>query len=139
MIVDAVGATETDLNEDQPLERRITVSLDKLLMRIATGAYDDDDVSSIASRLARLNTQLTPSERERIDEIAGTPMIDVIHGLVAALIPTFALRPPRLQRARRTRPEAVAQAAKQLLAAAVKPIADNPESERGTGIDPPGP
>src|SRR5664280_2732265 len=128
VIVDAVGATETDLNENQPLERRITVSLDKLLMRVATGAYDDDDVSSIASRLARLNTQLTTTEQHRLDEIAGTPMADVIHGLVGAIDPDI-----RLEAAQAVTglddpaPEAVALASKQLLAAAVKPIADNPK------------
>ena len=128
VIVDAVGATETDLNENQPLERRITVSLDKLLMRVATGAYDDDDVSSVASRLARLNTQLTPSEQQRLDEIAGTPMVDLIHGLVAAIDPDV-----RLEAAQAATglddpgPEAVALASKQLLGAAVKPIADNPK------------
>ena len=37
VIVDAVGATETDLHENQPLERRITVSLDELLMRVRPG------------------------------------------------------------------------------------------------------
>ena len=91
VIVDAVGATETDLNENQPLERRITVSLDKLLMRIATGAYDDDDVSSVASRLARLNTQLTQAEREGIEAISGTPLLNVIHGLVTAIDPDIRL------------------------------------------------
>jgi type I restriction enzyme R subunit len=127
VIVDAVGATETDLNENQPLERRITVSLEKLLMRVATGAFDDDDVSSIASRLARLNTQLTTSELQRVEEIAGSPLHDMIHGLVDAIDPDV-----RLEAAQAATglddpgPEAVALATKQLLSAAVKPIADNP-------------
>ena len=128
VIVDAVGATETDLNEDQPLERRITVSLDKLLMRIATGAYDDDDVSSVASRLARLNTQLNQAERERIDEVADTPIIRVIHGLVAAIDPDVRLEAAQAATGQdEPGPEAIAQVARQLLAFAVKPLADNPD------------
>lgn len=128
VIVDAVGATETDLNEDQPLERRITVSLEKLLMRIATGAYDDDDVSSVASRLARLNTQLSQSEREGIEAISGTPILSVIHGLVAAIDPDVRLEAAQAATGQdEPGPEAIAQAAKHLLAIAVKPLADNPD------------
>src|ERR1019366_2897539 len=91
------------------------------------GAYDDDDVSSIASRLARLNTQLTTAEQQRLDRIAGTPMVDVIHGLVTAIDPDI-----RLEAAQAATglddpgPEAVTLASKQLLAASLKPIADNP-------------
>jgi type I restriction enzyme R subunit len=128
VIVDAVGATETDLNENQPLERRITVPLDKLLMRVATGAYDDDDVSSIASRLARLSTQLTEPEQKRIEDIAGAPILEVIHGLVAAIDPDVRLEAAQAATGQDDPgPEAVALATKQLLAAAVKPIADNPK------------
>jgi type I restriction enzyme R subunit len=128
VVVDAVGATETDLNENQPLERRITVSLDKLLMRVATGAYDDDDVSSIASRLARLNTQLSDDERERLEDVAGTPLITMIHGLVSALDPDVRLEAAQSSTGQDDpSPEAVAEAAKELLVAAVSTIANNPE------------
>jgi type I restriction enzyme R subunit len=128
VIVDAVGATETDLNENQPLERRLNVPLQKLLMRVATGAYDDDDVSSIASRLARLNTQLDQAEKQRLEEVAGTPLHDLVHALVSAIDPDV-----RLEAAHTATglddptPDAVAAAAKQLVAAALKPIADNPD------------
>ncbi|MCP4304799.1 MAG: DEAD/DEAH box helicase family protein [bacterium] len=127
VIVDAVGATETELNETVPLERKRTVPFEKLLNRLATGGYDIDDVSSIASRLSRLNSQLTAEEHARVAEIAGTTLETIIHGLVDAV------DPDRHQQAAQEESgldqpsgEAVEAAAKQLLAEAVIPLADNP-------------
>ena len=55
VIVDAVGVTETDLSETQPLDRKPTVALDTLFNQLAFGVRDPDLVSTIAGRLARLD------------------------------------------------------------------------------------
>ena len=55
MIVDAVGVTEAEFNDTQPLERKKGESLKKLLDQVAAGVRDPDVVSSIAGRLARLD------------------------------------------------------------------------------------
>lgn len=66
VIVDAVGVTEQELSDTRPLERKPTVSLEKLFRAIALGTADVDVVSSVASRLARLDRQLTKDERELV-------------------------------------------------------------------------
>jgi type I restriction enzyme R subunit len=102
VIVDAVGATETELSDTVPLERKPGVSLDKLLTQVTMGDRSEETVSTLASRLARLNTQLTASDRAALEAVAGEPINEIIHGLVTALDPDapsgeefveFALRP----------------------------------------------
>jgi type I restriction enzyme R subunit len=51
VIVDAVGVTETDLVETQPLDRKPTVPLNKLLRQLSWGVRDPDSLSAIAARL----------------------------------------------------------------------------------------
>ena len=57
VIVDAVGVCERDKTVSQPLDRKPSVSLEKLLQAVATGIVDADIVSTIAGRLARLDRQ----------------------------------------------------------------------------------
>ena len=58
VIVDAVGVCERDKTVSPPLERRLSVSTEKLLQRVAMGIVDADLVSTLASRLARLGRQV---------------------------------------------------------------------------------
>ena len=60
VIVDAVGVTETELSDSYTLERNPTVPFDKLLDRVSMGDRDPDVLSSLGSRLARLDRHLTP-------------------------------------------------------------------------------
>ena len=71
MIVDAVGVTETDLVDTQPLERKPTIPLDRLLKQLSFGSRDPDVISTIAGRIARLDRQLTREDREELEELAG--------------------------------------------------------------------
>jgi type I restriction enzyme, R subunit len=125
VIVDAVGVTETDLVETQPLDRLPTVSLDKLFKQISFGVRDPDLASTIAGRLARLERRLTKDDREELKQLAdGRSLQDIARGIVEAL-------DPDRQREATGRDEPsedeVAAAAKQLLDAAVAPLATNPE------------
>lgn len=67
VIVDCVGVCEQRLSETYPLERRRSVPLEKLLNAIGYGNTDRDVLSSVASRLVRLDQRLGESE--------GTPRI----------------------------------------------------------------
>jgi type I restriction enzyme R subunit len=128
IIVDAVGATETELNETVPLERKRTVPLHKLLNNIATGAYNADDVSSVAARLARLNTQLDPGEQSRIAQIAGKDLSVIITGLIDAVDPDRHIAAAQQTTGSTDPPaEAVEQAARTVMQEAVNVIADNPQ------------
>jgi type I restriction enzyme R subunit len=48
VIVDAVGVTETELQETPPLDRQPTVPLERLLRQVSFGVRDPDAISAIA-------------------------------------------------------------------------------------------
>ena len=127
VVVDAVGVTDTDLVDSQPLERMKTVSLQRLLDRVAAGDRDPEIVRSIAGRLARLDRQMTAPDRAAIEETAGMPIDEIVHSLVAALDPDEAVESAReATGTEEPPPEAVAAATDRLLDAAVFPLASNP-------------
>jgi type I restriction enzyme R subunit len=111
VIVDAVGVTESELTDTQPLDRQPTVPLDRLFNQLSYGNRDPDLISTIAGRLARLDRQLTKADRDELDELAGKPLREVTRGMVDALEAAI------------ERPEE----AKSLLDEAVAPLADSPE------------
>ena len=86
VIVDAVGVTEHDF-VDPPLNREKGVSLKKLLDKAAALTLTEDETATLASRLAKLELQLTPEERAELDEVAGGPVRDIVRGLVDAVDP----------------------------------------------------
>ena len=52
------------------------------------GVRDEDTVSSLAGRLARLNKQLDEKEQARITEAAGgVALTDIVGGLISAIDP----------------------------------------------------
>ncbi len=114
VIVDAVGVTETDLNDTQPLDRKPTVPLDKLFKQISFGVRDPDVVSTIAGRLARLDRRLTKDDREELEQLAG--------GLSLQDISARDRRGARPRPARRTGAPAGTRSTRP-----VAPLATNPE------------
>lgn len=70
-IIDAVGVCESDKTDSRPLERQRTVPFDKLLLGVALGKRDEDTLTTLAGRLARLQRELPPSETQRLTELAG--------------------------------------------------------------------
>ncbi|MCU1491619.1 MAG: hypothetical protein JWM85_3024 [Acidimicrobiaceae bacterium] len=128
VLVDAVGVTDTDLTDSQPLERMKTVSLDKLLTQVAAGDRDPDVVRSIAGRLARLDRQITAADRAEVEETAGMSLSDLVHALVAAVDPDEALESAQgATGVEDPLPDAVTAASGRLIEAAVYPLAANPE------------
>ena len=88
VIVDAVGVTETELQETPPLERNPTVPLERLLRQVSFGVRDPDTISSIASRLSRLDRRLTDTQRTQLAVLGGGKTIkEIASGIVAALDP----------------------------------------------------
>jgi len=66
VIVDAVGVCEQDKTESKPLDRKPTVSFEKLMMAVAAGAADEDIVSTLAVRLTRLDRQMDDQQRAEV-------------------------------------------------------------------------
>ena len=88
VIVDAVGVTNSLKTESQPIITKPTVPLKDLAMGVMMGARDEDTVSSLAGRLARLDRQLDSAEKERIKEQAGgIELTQIVGDLMAALDP----------------------------------------------------
>jgi type I restriction enzyme, R subunit len=82
VIVDAVGVTEHDFVDAAPLERTKTVPLKILLEKAATFTITADETASLASRLARLSRELTPTENVELTALAGTPLQEITQQLV---------------------------------------------------------
>jgi type I restriction enzyme R subunit len=131
VIIDAVGLEPDKMQETQPLERKRNVSLEKLFELVTFGNRDEDVLSSIAARLARLDRELTPNDRTALTETANGQTLAAIAGEIV-----FALDPDRHIEAARAaahlpsdvepNEEELAQARKQLLHQAAKPLAANP-------------
>ena len=128
VIVDAVGVTETELSDSYSLEREPTVPFDKLLERVALGDRTPDILSSLASRLARLDRHLSPQDRHTIENAAGgVDLQTLVKGLVQATDPDAAVEEAQRATGLEDPPQsAVAQAQRELLDAAAKPFASNP-------------
>jgi type I restriction enzyme R subunit len=72
VIVDAVGVCESDKTESRPLDRQPTVPLKTLLQRVLfPGGRDEETLTTLAARLARLDRELDPTQRQQIATVAG--------------------------------------------------------------------
>ncbi len=131
VIVDAVGVTETELQETPPLDRQPTVPLERLLKQVSFGVRDPETISTIASRLSRLDRRLTDTQRTQLAVLAGGRTVqDLARGIVDALDPDRQLEAARaLVGAGHAPPslDDIAEAKKTLLEEAVAPLAQNPE------------
>jgi hypothetical protein len=70
VIIDAVGLEPEKMQDVQPLEKKRNVSLDKLFGLVTFGNREPDVLSSIASRLSRLDRRLTPNDRTALNDAA---------------------------------------------------------------------
>jgi len=130
VIVDAVGVTEQPKLDPQPMDRKRSVPLKKLLELVALGAVGDDDLSSLATRLARLERKLTPREQARIQALSdGLALKELASGLLRAIDPDEVDErareglPPDLEPS----PQQLQEAAEALRKLAIQPLAANPD------------
>src|SRR5215203_16620 len=72
VLIDAIGVTETAKGTDvRPLERKPTVAFDNLLTMVTFGGRDPDTLTTLASRLSRLDRQLDERDRQSIRDASG--------------------------------------------------------------------
>jgi len=131
VIVDCVGVCEQELSDTRPLERRPSVSFERLLQAVALGNRDPDVISSLAGRLARLDRQLGKTEQEDLRQVAGGVRLQaIVSGMVAALDPDAHVETARatagLGPKEEPTPRQVDEAAARLLSEAVEPLASSP-------------
>jgi type I restriction enzyme R subunit len=86
VIVDAIGVTKSLKTASQPLITKPGVPLKDLATGVMMGARDEDTVSSLAGRLARLDKQLDDKDQDRIREAAGgLSLSDIVRNFVDAI------------------------------------------------------
>ena len=126
VIVDAVGVTDAGLHDTVPLERKKGVSFDRLLNQIGVGSTEEAVVSSVASRLARLNRRITAEDRAAVEKVAGIGLDDLVGQITGALDPDRQHTEAAAEAGTDDpTPEQVKATAKRLITEAVQPIAGN--------------
>jgi len=86
VIVDAVGVCERDKTDSRPMDQKKTVPLDKLLQAVALGNVEDEVLSSVAARLARLDKDLGEADHAKVLEASGGHTLQSLaRGIVEAL------------------------------------------------------
>lgn len=84
VIIDAVGVTKSKKTDTRSLERRPSVSMKQLMLNVALGAKDEDTLTSLANRVIRLNSQMSPKERKDFAEKVGVSAGDLAQKLLDA-------------------------------------------------------
>jgi len=94
IIIDAVGVCENDKTDSRPLERKRSIPFDKLLQLVALGNRDEDILTSLAGRLARLDRNADEKDKKEIqDALVGVGLVpaltlkEVINNLLDAVDP----------------------------------------------------
>ncbi len=86
VIVDAVGVCESDKTDSRPLERQRTVAFDKLLLGVALGKRDEDTLTTLAGRLARLDREISRDEAKKLAELSGGKSLSELSGTLLRAI-----------------------------------------------------
>ena len=127
VIVDAVGVTKSKKSDTRTLERKPSVSMRELMMNVALGDKSEDTLTSLANRVIRLNSQMTPSEKKEFVEKVGDSAVQLAEKLLNAFDEDAILHKAQEQFATiEPSEEQIAEAKKALVVDAVAPF-QNPD------------
>ncbi len=127
VIVDAVGVTKSKKSDTRTLERKPSISMRELMMNVALGDKSEDTLTSLANRIIRLNSQMTPSEKKEFAEKVGDSAGQIAEKLLNAFDEDTILHKAQEQFATaEPTDEQIAEAKKALVVDAVAPF-QNPE------------
>ena len=89
VLVDCIGLTDGDGLDDPspPLDQKKSATLKQLMDAVALGVTEPDVLTTLASRLIRLERSLPPEETAALAELAGSPLSTIAAGLIAAADP----------------------------------------------------
>lgn len=127
IIVDAVGVCESKKSFTSPSNVRPGASLKKLLDHVSKGGTHPDALSTLSSRLARLDRQLAPEQKAELRDLAGGQPLATLAGKLSDSVDPDA----QLARARKDHglsskqdptPEQVEAAAKTMRKEAARPF-----------------
>jgi type I restriction enzyme R subunit len=130
VIVDAVGVCESDKTDSRPLDRKPTEKLESILLGVALGKRDEDTLTTLASRLARMEQALDAEEKFRITTATGGKTLSEMANKLLQSVDPDKIAEKAAQKtgveAHEVSPEALAQARTALIAEACSPF-DKPE------------
>ena len=130
LIVDAVGVTERVQTESRPLEKKPTVSFDKLLDAAALGTTEVAAVESLAGRLIRLERRFDDElEAEVVKTAQGQTLSTIAKTMLAAIDPDEVLSQAKQGKAEYLEPtqKEIAAIRETRIKAALAPLATNPD------------
>ena len=79
VIVDGVGVCESNKQDSKPMEQKQGVGFDKLIMDIALGKRNEEKISSLAGRLARIDRGMDEKQRSQVQEaLDGRELKEII-------------------------------------------------------------
>jgi type I restriction enzyme R subunit len=88
VIVDAVGVCEEEKTDSRSMERKPSVSFEKLLQAVAFGNTEPDVLSSVAARIARMEFRTSAEDEAKIRATSGgLGLKDLSRAIVQALDP----------------------------------------------------
>ena len=88
VIVDAIGVTKSLKTDSRPLDKKPGVPLKELLGAVASGAREEELFTTLASRLARLDRQLSDKEKTEVERrTGGLSLAAIAHALLGAFNP----------------------------------------------------
>lgn len=85
VIIDAVGVTKSLKTASQPLDSKPSIPFKDLAYGLMMGDRSEETVSSLASRLSRLDTKLDATDQAQITQMAGRPLAGIIRDLFDAI------------------------------------------------------
>jgi type I restriction enzyme R subunit len=124
IVIDPIGVCERTLVEGPPLDRNRNIAFEKLIEAVGFGSTDPEILSTLASRLTRLDRQLSTADQEQVSEIAGgLTLSDIVRGLASAVDPDVQYDEAKSEHAvEEPTPEQIAVTSNRLRREAVKPL-----------------
>jgi type I restriction enzyme R subunit len=133
VIVDAIGVCENDKTESRPLERKRSVPFDKLVTAVAMGIRDEDTITSLAGRIARLDREIELKDRKEIEDICKTispqtpTLKHIINNLIDSVDPDIQIEKAKaIYKTDNPNEQQMKKAAEELIKVACTPF-DNPK------------
>ena len=124
VIVDPLGVCEHALVEGPPLDRNRNIGFEKLIEAVGFGSTDPEILSTLASRLTRLDRQLSANDQAQISEAAaGKSLSDIIRALADSVDPDIQVDEAKVEHGvEDPTPDQIASTAERLRKEAVKPL-----------------
>lgn len=129
VIVDAVGVTESEkVAPSTTLERKKTVQFENLLKDVAVGIRTPDVISSLASRLTRLDKVITQEQKTELRTLSENKSLSAIcNDLITAIDPDSHVERAKIEfKTEEPTEEQIKQSAEKLTNEACK-VFDNPD------------